>query len=129
VSSSIQIQALSALVFFFDNVLDQKLGEMEVFVRAKRTQNLPVVLSRKEIMAILGQLQVIHNLLVSLLYGTGIRLLEGLRLRVQDIDFSYRRIHVYQAKGKKDRYMLLPDTFEKLYTNRIVRLSLSHAIL
>ena len=113
VSSSTQNQALSALVFFFDNVLKRNLGEMEAFVRAKRTQNLPVVLSRKEIMAILAQLQGIHKLLVSLLYGTGMRLLEGLRLRVQDIDFSYRRIHVHQAKGKKDRYVPLPDSLVK----------------
>jgi integrase len=61
-------------------------------------------------MSLLDQLQGIHKLLASLLYGTGMRLLEGIRLRVQDIDFAYHRIHVHQAKGKKDRYVPLTNT-------------------
>lgn len=110
VSASTQNQALNALVFLYDKVLGRALGELETFVRAKRPRNLPVVLSRQEVMVLLDQRESSHKLLASLLYGTGMRLLEGLRLRVQDVDFSYRRIHVHQAKGKKDRYVPLPDT-------------------
>lgn len=107
VSASTQNQALNALVFLYKQVLERDLGELETFVRAKRPQNLPVVLSRSETTALLAQLEGTHKLVASLLYGTGMRLLEGLRLRVQDLDFDYARIHVYRAKGKKDRYVLL----------------------
>jgi len=79
VSASTQNQALNALVFLYDKVLDRKLGELENFARAKRSRNLPVVLSRGEVMSLLEQLQGIHKMLASLLYGTGMRLLEGLR--------------------------------------------------
>ncbi|MCM8856657.1 MAG: integron integrase [Candidatus Thiodiazotropha sp.] len=108
VSASTQNQALNALVFLYKQVLERDLGEMEAFVRAKRPQNLPVVLSRNETTALLAQLEGTHKLVTSLLYGTGMRLLEGLRLRVQDLDFAYGRIHIHQAKGKKDRYVPLP---------------------
>jgi len=108
VSASTQNQALNALVFLYDQVLGNKLGELEAFARAKPPKNLPVVLSRNEVTALLDKLDGIHKLLASLLYGTGMRLLEGLRLRVQDVDFTYQRILVYQAKGKKDRYVPLP---------------------
>ncbi len=109
VSASTQNQALNALVFLYDRVLERKLGELESFVRAKRPRNLPVVLSRNEVMTLLESLEGTHKMLASLLYGTaGMRLLEGLRLRIQDVDFAYHRIHVHQAKGKKDRYVPLP---------------------
>ena len=110
VSASTQNQALNALVFLYDKVLDRKLGELEQFARAKRPRNLPVVLSRQEVMSLLDGMGGTHRLLAALLYGTGMRLLEGLRLRIQDIDFAYRRIHVHQAKGGKDRYVPLPDS-------------------
>lgn len=109
VSASTQNQALNALVFLYDHVLDNKLGNMEAFARAKRPHNLPVVLSRAEVDTLLAQMDGLHKLLASLLYGTGMRLLEGVRLRIQDIDFAYHRIHVHQAKGKKDRYVPLPS--------------------
>jgi integron integrase len=110
VSASTQNQALNALVFLFKQVLGREPGALEEFVRAKRPRNLPVVLSRNEVTALLAQLQGTHHLAAALLYGTGMRLLEGLRLRVQDVDFEYRRIHVHQAKGEKDRYVPLPGT-------------------
>lgn len=108
VSASTQNQALNALAFLYHQVLGRELGQLEGFVRAKRPRHLPVVLSRNEVSALLEQMQGTQHLLASLLYGTGMRLLEGLRLRVQDVDFDYRRIHVHQAKGKKDRYVPLP---------------------
>ncbi|MCU7919573.1 MAG: integron integrase [Candidatus Thiodiazotropha sp. (ex Epidulcina cf. delphinae)] len=109
VSASTQNQALNALVFLYKQVLGSELGELEALVRSKRPRNLPVVLSRGEVNALLAQMEGKHKLIASLLYGTGMRLLEGLRLRVQDIDFEYQRIHVIQAKGKKDRYVPLPN--------------------
>ena len=110
VSASTQNQALNALVFLYKQVLGREPLALEKFVRAKRPRNLPVVLSRNEVTALLAELQGIHRLAAALLYGMGMRLLEGLRLRVQDVDFDYRRIHVHQAKGKKDRYVPLPGT-------------------
>jgi integron integrase len=110
VSSSTQNLALNALVFLYDRVLGKELGELKTFVKAKRPRNLPVVLSRDEVMSLLDKMDGRHKLIASLLYGSGMRLMEGLRLRIQDIDFSYNRIHVHQAKGKKDRYAPLPGT-------------------
>lgn len=112
VSASTQNQALNALVFLYDQVLGNKLGELEAFARAKRPRNLPVVLSQNEILQLLEVMQETPRLIASLLYGTGMRLLEGLRLRVQDLDFDYHRIHIHQAKGKKDRYVPLPESLK-----------------
>ncbi len=108
VSASTQGQALNALAFLYKQVLGRELGELEAFARAKRPRTLPVVLSRNEVTSLLSQLTGRHKLVAALLYGTGMRLLEGLRLRVQDVDFDYQRIHVHQAKGRKDRYVPLP---------------------
>jgi integrase len=94
--------------FLYKQVLEKDLGELESYARAKRPHNLPVVLSRSETKNLLDNMGGIHKLVASLLYGSGMRQLEGLRLRVQDIDFDYNRIHVRQAKGKKDRYVPLP---------------------
>jgi hypothetical protein len=97
VSASTQNQALNALIFLYKQVLEHDLGELGAFARAKRPQNLPVVLSRSKATALLSHLTGIHKLVLSLLYGTGMRRLEGLRLRVQDLDFAYGRIHIHQA--------------------------------
>ena len=106
--------------FFYGKVLDKPLDEMEAFIRAKKPRKLPVVLKRNEVMLLLDQLDGIHKLLASLLYGTGMRLLETMRLRVQDIDFEYSRIYVHQAKGKKDRYVPLPATLVDNLQKQIV---------
>ncbi len=110
VTSSTQNQALNALVFLYEKVLAYDFPELKTFVRAKRSKHLPVVLSHREVDALLTNLQATNRLIASLLYGAGMRLLEGLRLRVLDVDFDYRRIHVHQAKGKKDRYVPLPES-------------------
>ena len=127
VSASTQNQALNALVFLYKQVLRRELGELGAFVRAKRPRNLPIVLSRSEVSALLAQLEGTQNLVASLLYGTGRRLLEGLRLRVQDIDFDYQRIHVHQAKGKKDRYVPLPNTLVEDLRQQINEVQRLHA--
>lgn len=109
VSASTQNQALNALVFLFKQVLGLPVGTLDNLARSKRKQHVPVVLTRPEVRQLLAQLDGWQLQVVSLLYGTGMRLMEGLTLRVKDIDFEYKRIHVCQAKGKKDRYVPLPD--------------------
>jgi integron integrase len=127
VSVSTQKQALNALVFLFKQVLGRELGELEAFVRARRPRRLPVVLSRSEVDALLAQMHGVQRLVASLLYGTGTRLLEGLRLRVQDIDFDYQRIHVQQAKGAKDRYVPLPASLIDELHGQIEKVASLHA--
>lgn len=126
VGASTQNQALNALVFLYDKVLGQQLGQLESFARSKRPHNLPSVLTRDEVTKLLDQMDGVHQLLASLLYGTGMRLLEGLRLRVQDVDFGYRRIHVHQAKGKKDRFVPLPDRLTDRLLAQIEAVKLLH---
>jgi integron integrase len=110
VSSSTQNQALNALVFFFRHVLRHPLDSPFELVRAKRPQRLPAVLSREEVRALLAGLSGDYLLMAQLLYGSGLRLMEALRLRVKDLDFGLRRIVVRDGKGAKDRVTMLPDT-------------------
>ena len=109
VSASTQNQALNALVFFYDQVLKKPLGDFGDFVRAKRPKRLPVVLTRSEITRLLQYMGGKQKLMTSLLYGTGMRLMDCVRLRVQDIDFEYQQIVVRDGKGKKDRVVPLPE--------------------
>lgn len=110
VSASTQTQALCALVFLYRTVLDRELGELDGLVRARRRRRLPVVLTRDEVKRLLARLAGAEHLFFSLLYGTGMRLSEGLRLRVKDIDFAAREITVRDGKGGKDRVTVLPDS-------------------
>ena len=109
VAASTQNQALSALLFLYREVLGIELPWMENIRRAKRPQRLPVVLSRTELNAVLAQLSGLDWLLASMLYGAGLRLLECLRLRVQDVDFEHRELMVRHGKGGKDRRTILPQ--------------------
>ena len=103
VSASTQNQALSALVFLYRHVLGRELEGLDDAARARRTRPLPVVLSREEVRAVLSELQGTHRLLVTLLYGGGLRLVEGLRLRVKDVDPARGQITIRQGKGHRDR--------------------------
>ncbi|WP_462270202.1 phage integrase N-terminal SAM-like domain-containing protein [Desulfobacter sp.] len=107
VAESTQNQALNALVFFYAKVLKHPLGDIGNFARAKRPKRLPVVLTRNEIAKVLEQMNGRQKLMASLLYGTGMRLMDCIRLRVQDIDFGYRQIVIRDGKGKKDRVVPL----------------------
>jgi integron integrase len=107
VGASTQNQALSALVFLYRDVLERPF-EIGSFSRAKRSRRLPVVLTRDEIGALLSRLDGVQHLMASLLYGTGMRLMEVVRLRVKDVDFGYSQIVVRDAKGAKDRVVPLP---------------------
>src|SRR5256712_10060212 len=108
VAASTQNQALSALLFLYREVLGVELPWLDDVVRAKRPQRLPVVLTRDEVRAVVRSLQGIPRLMASLLYGSGLRLLECCRLRVQDVDFGTNQILVRGAKGDKDRITVLP---------------------
>lgn len=108
VSSSTQTQALSALLFLYREVLEQDLGWLSDLVRARRSVRLPVVLTRAELRAVLGELAGVPRLIASLLYGSGLRLLEALEMRIKDLDFGMGEIRVRQGKGRKDRVTMLP---------------------
>jgi len=109
VAASTQNQALNALVFFFRSVLQESLEEPFQIVRAKRPLRLPTVLSKEEVHRVLRGLSGGHLLMAQLLYGSGLRLMEVLRLRVKDVDFDLRQILVHDGKGFKDRVTMLPD--------------------
>ena len=109
VAVSTQNQALNALVFLYSQVLDRPLGDLGAFVRARRPRRLPVVLARAQVRALLEAMSGTHQLMARLMYGTGMRLLECVRLRIKDIDFDYRQIVIRDAKGGKDRIVPLPD--------------------
>ncbi len=108
VAAATQNQALSALLFLYRNVLGQALPWLDDMVHAKRPVRLPVVLSLGEVEALLSHLRGVHLLMAGLLYGAGLRLMECLRLRVKDVDFSYRQILIRDGKGGKDRVTMLP---------------------
>lgn len=108
VSASTQNQALNALVFFYDKALEKPLGDLGPMIRAQRPKRLPVVLSTGEVKRLLSEMDGVHGLIASLLYGTGMRLLECLRLRVQDVEFERNLIVVRRGKGDKDRLVPLP---------------------
>jgi len=110
VSASTQNQALSAILFLYKRVLEVELEWIDDVVRAKRPKYLPVVLSRDEVKKLLNVMNGTNGLIVKLLYGTGMRLMEAVRLRVQDVDFDQSQIIVRSGKGGKDRITTLPVT-------------------
>jgi integron integrase len=110
VAASTQNQALSALLFLYREVLSQPLEWIDAIERAKKPSRLPVVFTQQEVQAILLQLEGVKWLVASLLYGSGMRLMECLRLRVKDVEFGYHQIVVRDGKGAKDRVTVLPAT-------------------
>jgi integron integrase len=108
VSASTQNQAMGALLFLYRDVLRRRVGWLEQVVRAKRPTRLPVVLTRDEVRAVLGQLRDLPRLVAWLLYGSGLRLLEALTLRVKDLDMARGEIRVRDTKGGKDRVTMIP---------------------
>jgi len=108
VAASTQNQAFSALLFLYQQFLERRLGRLDGALRANRPARLPVVLTQAEVRAVLAHIRPPYRLMADLLYGSGLRLLECLRLRVKDIDFGYSRIIVGDGKGAKDRVTMLP---------------------
>ena len=110
VAAATQNQALSALLFLYREVLGIELPWLDKLTRAKRPQRLPVVLTRDEVRAVLGKMDGVYGLLARLLYGTGMRLMEVIRLRVKDVEFTRGEIVVRDGKGAKDRVTMLPES-------------------
>jgi len=113
VSSNTQRQALNALCFYYRHVIQRPLGEIGPFTKAKRKRKIPVVLTRSEVTRLFEQLTGSYWLMAGLLYGSGLRLMECMRLRIKDIDFEQGQIIVRDGKGKKDRITMLADKFSQ----------------
>ena len=112
VAAATQNQALAALLFLYREVLGVELPCLDNITRAKKPQRLPVVLSRQEVDRLLANLSGTSSLMARLMYGTGMRLMECVRLRVKDVDFDRREIVVRSGKGGKDRVTMLPQSIE-----------------
>jgi site-specific recombinase XerD len=126
VSVSTQNQALSALLFLYRQVIGREVGELGEVIRARKPKRLPVVMTREEVKAVLANLSGDKWLMASLLYGAGLRLMECLRLRVQDIDFSQNEILVRDGKGAKDRVTLLPESLKAPLQEHLKRVQAVH---
>ena len=110
VSASTQNQALSAIVFLYRYVLDTDIVVPAAISRPSRPERIPTVLSRREALSVIARMEGVAQLVARLLYGSGLRIMECLRLRVKDLDFDNRQITVRGGKGEKDRVSILPDS-------------------
>jgi len=126
VSASTQNQALAAILFLYVHVLRVPLERIGQFTRAKRPQRLPVVLTTMEVAAVLDRMSGTPRLMASLLYGSGLRLLECCRLRVKDIDLERREILVRDGKGQKDRRTMLPQRLVEPLRRHLVEVRADH---
>ena len=126
VAASTQNQALSAILFLYRHVLCREVGDLGEVIRARKPARLPVVLTRDEVKAVLANLSGDKWLMVSLMYGAGLRLMECLRLRVQDIDFSRNEILVRDGKGAKDRITMLPASVKTPMQEHLKRVKALH---
>jgi site-specific recombinase XerD len=126
VAASTQNQALAALLFLYRDVLQQELLYPLDTVRAKESQHLPAVLTKEETRRVIAQLSGLYQLLAKLLYGSGLRLLEALRLRVKDLDFERRAIIVRDTKGDEDRVTMLPDSLIEPLKEHLQRVKRLH---
>jgi len=125
VAASTQNQALSALLFLYRQVLHQGLGPVDA-LRAKRPKRLPTVLTKEETLRLIACLSGTHQLMAKLIYGSGIRLMECLRLRVKDLEFERRAIIVRDGKGAQDRVTVLPDSLIPLLQEHLQRVKALH---
>lgn len=126
VSPSTQNQALQALLFLYRHVLEIELPWLDDVIRAKPKRRLPVVLSRDEVRALLNAVTPMASLPASVMYGSGLRVMECLRLRVGDLDFHTRAIRVYAGKGGKDRMTVLPDNLAERLRAQVESVSMQH---
>lgn len=126
VAAATQNQALNALVFLYREVLRVELGSIGEIERPTRPARLPVVLTREEAQRLLNGMAGTHQLMARLLYGTGMRLMECVRLRVKDVDFGRNQIVVRDGKGMKDRVTILPDKLKPELQRHLERVKLLH---
>jgi len=127
VAPKTQSVALNAISFYFKNVLGHEIGDISQFVRAKPRLKLPIIMSRDEVSLILSNLEGVQWLVVSLLYGAGLRIMEAIRLRVQDIDFGYSQIIVRDAKGNKERAVPLPVKLMQFMKDHLAEVKKQHS--
>jgi integrase len=127
VSASTQNQALSALLFLYREVLCIELPFIDGIERAKRPVRVPTVLTREEVASVLAGLSGSNRLMASLLYGSGLRLMECVRLRVKDVDFDYCQIIVRDGKGEKDRRTVLPNPLIEQLKSHLTRIKQLHS--
>jgi integron integrase len=126
VAAATQNQAMNALVFLYKRVLEQPLNETINAVRAKKKMNVPVVLTRDEVMQVIPLLEGVPQLVVKLLYGSGLRIMEAVRLRVKDVDFQMKQITVRSGKGDKDRVTTFPASMIPLVENHLAKVKVLH---
>jgi integron integrase len=126
VSTSTQKQAFNALVFLYHKVLRKPLGQFTNITRPKKPQRRPLILSKEEVERILRVMSGTHQLMATLLFGTGMRLLECLRLRIKDIDFALNQIEVRDGKGWKDRVTMLPERVKPALEEHLQRVHAIH---
>jgi integron integrase len=126
VSASTQNQALSALLFLYRHVIGREIGDLGDVIRARMPRRVPVVMTREEVKLVLDHLADDKWLAASLMYGSGLRLMECMRLRVQDIDFSKNEILVRNGKGAKDRITMLPDSLKIPLQTHLERVKAIH---
>ncbi|OPY80816.1 MAG: Tyrosine recombinase XerD [Syntrophorhabdus sp. PtaU1.Bin153] len=125
IASATQNVAFNALLFLYRNVLKKDLGDIDA-IRAKKPRRLPTVMSKDETMKVISAVPSDHQLAVKLIYGSGLRLMECLRLRVKDIDFGNNHILIRDAKGMKDRITILPDNLKSALQDHLERVRLLH---
>jgi len=128
VSGSTQNQALCSLVFFFKHILDIQPGKIKEFKYARTSRNLPTVLSPMEAKSIIENLSNTQALVVKLLYGTGMRISECLRMRVQDLDFEFQQIIVRNGKGNKDRVTMIPQSLVYTLKTHLSKVEFLHKL-
>lgn len=126
VSASTQNQALAAILFLYLKVLELELPWLDGVVRARKSQHLPTVLTQNEVRAVLAHLEDRYWLIVSILYGGGLRISEALQLRVKDLNFEYRQIVVRDGKGGKDRVTIMPDRLVTPLQEHLARVRVLH---
>lgn len=127
VAAATQNQALAAILFLYREVLTIELPWLDGVTRAKKPPRLPVVLTREEVRVVLAHLDGVYWLLASLMYGSGLRLMEAMRLRVKDVELARREILVRDGKGGKDRHTLLPDSLVGPLRRQLERVRDMHA--
>jgi len=126
VAASTQNQAMNALVFLYKQVLDKPLEKRIDAIRSNKNRRIPVVLSPEEVKKVLTRLEGVPQLVVKLLYGSGLRITEAVRLRVQDIDFAYKQITVRSGKGDKDRVTTFAASLAPLLGNHLEMVKTVH---
>lgn len=126
VAASTQTQALNALVFLYEQVLDLPLGQMSGLKRVQHRERIPVVLTREEVRSVLATMEGTCRLMAELIYGAGLRVHECVTLRVKDIDLTARTLSIRNSKGSKDRTTVLPEQFVASLQRHLLRIAALH---